>query len=799
MKNIVYISIISLLFVAACSTKKNSRTNRFYHNVTTKNNVLYNGNIAFEQGVTQLAENYEDNYWEILPIEPLEIDEDKFELPGKSKEGGSKTPFDIAEEKAVKAVQKHSMQFAGEEHNKQIDDAYMLLGKSRYYSQRFVPALEAFEYIIKNYPKGDLHKELIVWKAKTQIRLQNEEQAMTALKKLLAKKDNESYIKELSHTALAMAYMALDSVPKAIEQLENATKTNKNEEQYTRNLFILGQLYRNQKNIDSSQIAFNKILKHKKSPYKYKMHAYMEQVKNTSADADNSELKKIFAKNIKHYENRFYLGGLYYHAATLDFFEGNEEVALEKLKKSIQTPLVNDYQKGKSYEAVGNYYFDKAKFVKAGAYYDSVIPTVVNQNTKRIRRLKRKIKSLEEIIYYETVLETNDSIYKLIAMDTVSRRQFFESHIAKIKKEDEIAAIQKENATRSLSSASSNIAKQSNKNKMNSSRKSNPSAGNNSGIGKWYFYNPQTIGFGKVEFTKTWGGRKLQDNWRLSSETADTETKNNAVVQTEKINESKKYDISYYLKKIPSDKKKIAKMHDNTSTALYQLGLIYKEQFKEYPLAISRLERFLVEDPKEKQILPAKYHLYKIFEILGDVNKMNKYKQDIITDYPDSRYTQVLLNPNEIASYTSNEKTPEKHYEKVYCDYDFYEKYQSVFEACEKAITQYNDEPILPKFELLKSFTIFKLEGKKPFMKSLEYVVGNYPKTEEAERAQEILDMLNGVKKEKKEPIKEEKAKNKAKKRANQLSGKGEMSDDEKQKILEKIKKKRKGPRSFKN
>lgn len=57
-------------------------------------------------------------------------------------------------------------------------------------------------------------------------------------------------------------------------------------------------------------------------------------------------------------------------------------------------------------------------------------------------------------------------------------------------------------------------------------------------------------------------------------------------------------------------------------------------------------------------------------------------------------------------------------------------------------------------------------------------------------------------KKRKKEPVKDEKAKkvnNKAKKRANQLSGKGEMSDAEKQKMLEKIKKKRKGPRSFKN
>jgi hypothetical protein len=34
-----------------------------------------------------------------------------------------------------------------EEKNFQIDEAYLLLGKARYYDQRFIPALDAFNYI----------------------------------------------------------------------------------------------------------------------------------------------------------------------------------------------------------------------------------------------------------------------------------------------------------------------------------------------------------------------------------------------------------------------------------------------------------------------------------------------------------------------------------------------------------------------------------------------------------------------------------------------------------------------------
>ncbi len=350
-----------MFFIASCSTRKNTKASRTYHNTTTKYNVLYNGNIALEQGIQDLALQYEDDFWQVLPIEPLQIDEEVFMLPGKSKGKGSKTTFDTAEEKAVKAVQKHGMNIGGKEHNKQIDDAYLLLGKSRYYSQRFVPALEAFEYVLKKYPKGDLNKELRIWKAKTQIRLENEEQAITSLNKILTLKKLDSNIKEEVYTALAMAYIALDSTPQAIEQLKKAVKTQENSEQHARNLFVLGQLHRKENNIDSSQIAFKQILDYNKSPYKYKMHSYMEQVKNTTDSTDNTVLKEKLIKLIKHYENRSYLGGLYYHAAQLDFIDKNKATAIEKLQKSVQTPLVKDYQKGMSYEALGNHYFRRCR------------------------------------------------------------------------------------------------------------------------------------------------------------------------------------------------------------------------------------------------------------------------------------------------------------------------------------------------------------------------------------------------------------------------------------------------------
>ena len=63
--------------------------------------------------------------------------------------------FERAEEKATKAIQKHSMNIQGSEKNPQMDEAQLFLGKSRYYRQRFVPALEAFNYVFHKYPTSD--------------------------------------------------------------------------------------------------------------------------------------------------------------------------------------------------------------------------------------------------------------------------------------------------------------------------------------------------------------------------------------------------------------------------------------------------------------------------------------------------------------------------------------------------------------------------------------------------------------------------------------------------------------------
>ncbi|MFZ0597350.1 MAG: gliding motility protein, partial [Flavobacterium sp.] len=91
------------------------------HALSTKYNILYNGGIGLDKGLKSIQANNQDNFWETLPIEKMQIDESFSEVDK------AKNPdFEKAETKATKAIQKHSMNIGGRERNSQIDEAYLM-------------------------------------------------------------------------------------------------------------------------------------------------------------------------------------------------------------------------------------------------------------------------------------------------------------------------------------------------------------------------------------------------------------------------------------------------------------------------------------------------------------------------------------------------------------------------------------------------------------------------------------------------------------------------------------------------
>jgi len=750
------LSVGLVLFLLACSTKKNSFVRRNYHAVTAEYNILYNGGVAFDKGVEELKGTYKDNFWEILPVERMQ-DIDAGTLPGQTKNAN----FERAETKAIKAIQKHSMYIEGGEKNPQMDEAHLLLGKARYYDNRFIPALEAFNYILYKYSNSDKIYEAKVWREKTNIRLENEVLAIKNLKKLLEDQKIKGQVQADANAILGQAYVNLGSIDSALVNLKLAKDLTKHNEEKARYHFIIGQLYESLNYPDSAYASFQSVIDmNRRSPRRYVIQAHAKQAQQFDyKTGDTLAFLKKFNKLAEDRENRAFLDVINHQVALFYDKQGNKRQAKKYYNKSLRSMSQDNYLVASNYRNLAVINFDDAKYLTAGQYYDSTM-SKLNPKTREFIAIKKKRENLNDVIKYEGIARVNDSILYVVGLGPNEQRNYYEEYIAKLKIEEAKKALEAEKlktmaensgfADPGAPAAGSNA---STKSEMMQSRQAPPSeetaprqagapssAGSFTGGSTFYFYNQATVAFGRTEFKKKWGNRPLKDNWRWSTQSIIDKTNENpdavAVVDEnpQSKTEDERFTPDYYIKQLPTDQKVLDSLAKDRNFAYFQLGTIYKEKFKEYKLAASRLEKLLVNKPEERLVLPAKYNLFKIYEII-DPAKAAIMKQQIIAEYPDSRYAQILLNNISEGTITGS---PEEVYNKLFKQFEK-DELQDVLAQLDPVIENFTGEEMVPKFELLKASVIGRLRGLEEYKKALNFVALNYPNAEEGKQAEVLL------------------------------------------------------------
>jgi len=730
-------SLLLLVLIASailgCSRKNDSFINKAWHAVGTEYNILYNGDLALQQGLETVNNAFTENFWELLPIERFEA-KDEIRLGDKAEN----SDFERAEEKAVKAIQKHSMVIDGKEKNPQIDEAYLLLGKSRYYDQRFVPALAAFNNILNKYPSSDKINQVKVWREKTNLRLGSPELTIKNLKRHLYQEDIQGQDLADISAVLAEAYLTVKKKDSALMYLDTAAVATKINAQKARYNYIRGQLYNQFGKPDSANLAFDEVIAlHRKIPRAFYINAHLEKSNNFNPENDDkAAFLEYLTKLEENRENRPFLDKIYYRIAQYHQAETSDSLAEAYYNKSLRQTQGDTELNARNYLTLGNMYFDRTVYETAAAYYDSTL-TNMEEKTKPYRTVQKKRKNLDDVIYYEGIAKANDSVLTLIKLPKDEQITIFNDYIKELKVKDSIEAEIVKSKTRA-SDAGKGFANQGFAGIAGSGRTNVPGApGASGGNSDFYFYNPTTVAYGKNEFLKLWGERKLQDNWRLSTSRKGLKgNTENSKESQEVVTQLELYDPEYYIAQLPTEQKVIDSLQKERNFAYYQLGLIYKENFKEYTLAKDKLTDLLESNPEERLILPAKYNLYKIYELLGDTSKAEVAKNDIITGHPESRYAEILQNPN--SELSKDENSPESIYENLYRKYEKQE-YATVIAEAEKYITVFQGDGFVPKFEILKASAIGRLEGFEAYKKGVNYVALTYPNSEEGKQADAIL------------------------------------------------------------
>ena len=742
-----------ILFLIACSTKKNTFLSRNSHALSTEYNILYNGGVALDKGIIDLKAQYQDNFWERLPIERMQVNKEAI-LPGQTPANPN---FDRAETKAIKAIQKHSMNIGGSEKNPQIDEAYLMLGKARYYDQRFVPALEAFNYILYKYPNSDKIYEAKIWREKTNIRMDNDALAVKNLRRLLKDIKFKDQIFSDANAILSQAFLNLEEKDSAIAKLKLAKEYTKEKEEKARYNFILGQLYEELGYKDSAFASFQTVIDMKrKAPKQYVIQAYARQAQQFDYEkGDTLAFINKFNQLLNDRENRPYFDVLDYQMGLFYDKRGKYDQAIKQYNYSLDANSKDQYLIASNYRNLATIYFNKTKYITAGKYYDSTL-VKLNERTREFKSIKKKRDNLVDVIKYKGIATRNDSIIDVMSLSNVDRISYYENYITTLKKVDETKRLLMEQEAKVIKNQGgfegqdpvqpldANGRSKDNREETQSRKKPlTPASPNNIGAlnqSDFYFYNPTTVAYGKNEFRKIWGDRVLQPNWRIYAVKAgnnNVEASDNNL--TEKPKEDKideRYTVDFYTNQLPKSQTEMDSIIKERNFAYYQLGGIYKEKFKEYALAEGKYERLLDYKPEERLVLPTMYNLFKIYQITGKTDKELVMKDKIINQFPDSRYAKIIGDTN--LNNTVLYDTPEASYNTSYKLF-LSGEYRTVLTNVDLAITQFQGEEIVPKLELLKAITIGKLNGLQEFNKALNFVALSYPNSEEGKQAESFL------------------------------------------------------------
>ena len=703
----VFIVAIVFLVLASCSTRKDQAVNRTYHQTTTKFNVLFNGEEAISAGIEAEIASHQPNFWEQLPVEPFPLI-DLFTLNPKENSN-----FSRGEEKAVIAVQKHSMLFGNEQRNQQIDEAYILLGKARYYNGRYLQALDAFDYVIDQLPYTNSSNDARLWKAKVFIQLLQEQRAISIFEELLSNPELTPSQAADASAYLAKAHLALNQTQQATQPLYNAAAFTKDNATRARYYYLLGQLHDKLEHRDSAAVAYQRVIDlNRRIPRTYWIHAKLNQL-NTS-QSDEGTVQKQYDKLTKNEENKRYLDKIHFSHALYSLSTNDTLSAKELINASLQTNTKDKVLKGLAYETMGNVFFEENQFVLSGAYLDSTLQ-VLPPKTRTYRKIKRKRDKLNDIIDYETTRQTTDSLLVLIDKTPEEQTAIFESYIKALKTADSLQLAQQE-------------------------RQQQLAANTSFFDSDFYFYNRSARTRGESEFYRIWGNIKKTDNWRYSSlqsvaSTPDESAPEDEVEQEEPLDP--RYIVDTYTSQIPPLEAKDS-LSQVRNAAYFDAGLAYKEQFGAYPQAKDRLQTLLSLDTKYN--LPSLYHLYQIeLETGGDQAAI--YKNRIIEGYPDSQYAMILQNPEAVEEALSR-------FEERYTmleDRFKAQAFEEVIDECFMAMLSLQDETLRSRFALLQAHAIGRLDGMTAYQNALSEVALSFPKQQAGEEASKRLLKLKNL------------------------------------------------------
>ena len=735
------IGIILLLFIAGCSTEKNTLVTRSFHNLTSNYNIFFNGDESYKKGISRMQESYADDFTRILPI---------FLYGDPTIASGIAPDMETAIQKATKVITLHSITVKPEfkdgpktgkqqsfyeqnEYNRFVPKNYLLMGKAYLHRHDYALAIETFKFILTNYHYDDIRYETQIWLARAFNETGEFLDAEDILDVLAGTSELPEKLLTDLYATVADYHMKHSDYESAIAPMTKAVETARKKYERIRYTFILAQLHQEAGDPEKASAYYRKVIQMNPS-YEFSFNSRINRASVFMTGSEGSrEIKEELRKMLKDEKNQEFQDQIFYALGNVSFREGDIEEALALFKISSERSISNNQQKTSSCLTIADIYYEQHNYEMADLYYDSA-KVYLTDDYPDYDVIMRKTSSLSVLVQNLQVIQREDSLQRLAGMDARGRLAVIDSIIARLQRAEQEAREAEMQANQDM---------QYNRIALNEAQRTGFGSSADAG-GSWYFYNQAAKGFGQPEFRMKWGNRKLEDNWRRSNkreisfgelEEMAQDSSGVAATGMEILSENSR---EFYLRDIPLTDSMMEISETRITEALYNAGTIYRNDLVDLPKSIETYQDLLDRYPGNDFTLSTYYNLYSLFREDNKPAMANFYKELIVREFPESQPAMILTNPNYASDLLAGENAVNVFYEQTYENYrqGYYER---VMIDVDTAFARFEGDPILQKFRFLKVLSIGKTRDIMVFTQALDSLAKSTDDSEVAQSASDIL------------------------------------------------------------
>lgn len=722
-----------------------------YHAFTARYNTYYNGNEAYKQALKAQKAAHKDNYLEQLPL--LIISDENTQKTGASN-------YDRAIEKSQKAIKNHSIKrrpkkpsgkklspkkkkfYSQKEFNPFLWRAWFLMANSQFQKGEFAEAASTFIYISKLYENDSK----IVAQARIGLaKCYSEMDWLYEAEELLQRVQRDTVPEPLQKEfAVAKANLLLkqergeEAIPYIKTGLKRKGQTALDK---AREYYLLGQLYAKTGNKEEAYKSFGKTIL-KSPPYEFEFNARIRQTE-TATNKNHKKILRKLKRMAKSDKNIDYQAQIYYAIGNLHLSNKDTTEAINAYETGVATGATSGYGTGMLHLSLAKIYWEKEKFSKAHDNYNKAM-SMLNEESQYYDEITFRSKALGNLIQHTDVVEKESERLYWATLTPEELNPILDKLIEEAKRQEELRKKEEKKLEREseggneLDNAGNNAAM---------------TIDNQSDKQLWYFYNPQLVSQGVRAFKQKWGDRELKDYWRFSNTISslmsdeqvmdttltDSLALDSAFISSDSIaiaenvetvteEESLSTDPTtreYYTQQIPRTEEEKAEAHKALSNALFESGVLFKDDVNDKRLTISYLERVANEYPEFERLAETYYQLFLACSRWEEPEKASYYKNMLIANYPDSTITKKIQEPDFFENAATRKHKEDSIYVKAYNHYT-QEEYADVIDEALYSAEKYPNGSHRARFMFIDAMAKLYSGRQEEALDALELLTSTY-------------------------------------------------------------------------